>query len=219
MKAERIVARLDQLAGIFATVESPDELADAMIEGGIILAVIVEHRLLPFNGIVAALAQTASEAAENAKPRWDTSVADHACTYLWYHVGEEWSDRPRGKHHIVSQRDSAVVRETRWAEDYKHQGKRYALLCSELAAELPADRPESSLVLTAADHNRMLQIVEDMQLDRRLETEGKASKHDDRKKVYGRLAQIKKDQAKRAKQGKPDLYRLAKERIDQKQTV
>ncbi|MCR9294063.1 MAG: hypothetical protein NXI32_15165 [bacterium] len=134
MDTMQATGRLQHLSRVFLDVESPNQLADLMAEGGCLIASLMKMGLLVFDDYCMDLVETAEK---RPQPIWDTSLADFTYKLLFYHVADSYSDRPRNILHTVTQQDTSVTRETRWAEDYREQGQRFSLFCQEIIEKLP----------------------------------------------------------------------------------
>lgn len=202
--------RLQNLGQSFAVVDSPEQLENLMVEGGVLLCDFIDAGKLPIEDFER---EQVKECRKPPIPRWDTSLPDFRHKSFFVHCADKFSDRPRTLYRNTEQDGSSCWRETKWNEDYRHQGQRYSLFCAELVGTL--SEATTQLKMSEADMNRMLKIARDIRDDRRLETDGKGRNHIDRKAVYDRVAKAKETQSQRASEGRGlDLYLLAIEHVD-----
>lgn len=122
--------RIENLAAAFLAVESSGDLADAMVEGGLVVAELHRANLINLNDILLNWIERAKKPVD--RPHGDSELSDFCWQEVFRYYADSTSERERTLYHVTARQGSSVSKETRLHVDYEQQAKRYAMFCDEL---------------------------------------------------------------------------------------
>lgn len=141
--------RLEQLVPLFNLTDSPDQLCNLVAEAGQILYGTLHDGTLVIDdddAIKTLAVSICDSKQEHQRTLWDDGLQDFCYRLLFKLVSDSVSERQRTIYHLKwSDGAGSNIQQTDWESDFKHQGQRYALCCTQLAAMLTVD-PGAELV-------------------------------------------------------------------------
>ena len=134
--------RLEQLVPLFNATDSPDQLSNLVAEAGQILYGTLHDGTLVIDGddIKTVAVSICDSKREYQRTLWDDGKLDFSYRLLFKLVSDSVSERQRTIYHLKwSDGAGSNTQLTDWENDYKHQGQRYALCCTQLASMLTVE--------------------------------------------------------------------------------
>jgi hypothetical protein len=134
--------RLEQLVPLFNATDSPDQLSNLVAEAGQILYGTLHDGTLVIDrdDIRTVAVSICDSKREYQRTLWDDGALDFSYRLLFQLVSDSISERQRTIYRLKwSDGAGSNIQQTDWGNDYKHQGQRYALCCTQLASMLTVE--------------------------------------------------------------------------------
>lgn len=136
------MGRVDFLIRDLQSVDSVDHFWTLLVESGLVLAEMIRDGKIESDDLWKDRAENCLEQARPTEFEKQNRI-DSNRAFLFSQYADEKSKRPRTIRHIEKQQGSAYWLATKWKEDFRIQGKNYAMFWAELIPQLKHEKLES----------------------------------------------------------------------------